>query len=78
MKIVGIFSKAEQKVGFKLAGIESKVAFSREEVMGLIEKVKENEGIGILVIDKEIYNFAVKEFDELEQSKMPLLLKVDK
>lgn len=78
MKIVGIFSKAEQKIGFKLAGIESKVASSREEVIRLIEKVKENEKIGILVIDKDIYNLAVNEFDELESRKMPLLLKIDK
>lgn len=76
MKIIGIFDEPEQKIGFQLAGIESGIVNTRDEVLQLLEKI--NEEIGILVINTNIYNLAPKEFDNIQKRRLPLLLKIDK
>lgn len=74
MKILGIFSRREEQVGYRLSGMDTKLVKNQNE----LEKVLTNiEGVGILVIDNNVYNLLPEKFDKLEKKRIPLLLKVD-
>lgn len=62
MKIVGLFNRMEEKVGFRLAGIDSKLVKSKEELNTIIDGLKTKKDIGILIISKTIYEFDVSLF----------------
>ena len=76
MKIVGIFNKKEEEVGFRLSGIDSKYVKTTDNLTKLLNELKQNNNIGILVISKDIYNLLPEEFDKIQKQKLPLLLKL--
>lgn len=74
MKILGIFSIKEEQVDYRLSGMDTKLVKDKNE----LEEVLTNlEGVGILVIDNNVYNLLPEKFDKLEKKRIPLLLKVD-
>ena len=74
MKILGIFSRKEEQDGYRLSGMDTKLVKDKNE----LEEVLTNlEGVGILVIDNNVYNLLPEKFDKLEKKRIPLLLKVD-
>lgn len=77
MKIVGLFNRMEEKVGFRLAGIDSKLVKSKEELNTIIDGLKTKKDIGILIISKTIYEFDVSLFKKIEENKYPLLQVID-
>ncbi|MFR2570411.1 MAG: V-type ATP synthase subunit F [Clostridia bacterium] len=77
MKIVGIFNKKEEEVGFRLSGIDSKYVKTTDNLTKLLNELKQNNNIGILVISKDIYNLLPEEFDKIQKQKLPLLLKLN-
>ena len=77
MKIVGLFNRMEEKVGFRLAGIDSKLVKSKEELNTIIDRLKTKKDIGILIISKTIYEFDVSLFKKIEENKYPLLQIID-
>ncbi len=77
MKIVGLFNRMEEKVGFRLAGIDSKLVKSKEELNTIIDGLKTKKDIGILIISKTIYEFDVSLFKKIEENKYPLLQIID-
>ena len=77
MKIVGIFNKKEEEVGFRLSGIDSKYVKTTDNLTKLLNELKQNNNIGILVISKDIYNLLPEEFDIIQKQKLPLLLKLN-
>ena len=77
MKIVGIFDKREERVGFRLAGIETNIIKSKEELTNKLNSINNSKDIGILVINNNIFNLMPDEFKKIEKRQLPLLLKID-
>ena len=74
MKILGIFSRREEQVGYRLSGMDTKLVKDKNELEEVLTKLK---WVIILVIDNNVYNLLPEKFDKLEKKKIPLLLKVD-
>ena len=74
MKILGIFSRREEQFGYRLSGMDTKLVKDKNELEEVLTNLK---GVGILVIDNNVYNLLPEKFDKLEKKKIPLLLKVD-
>ena len=77
MKIVGIFDKREEQVGFRLAGIETNIIKSKEELTNKLNSINNSKDIGILVINNNIFNLMPDEFKKIEKRQLPLLLKIE-
>lgn len=77
MKIVGIFDKREEQAGFRLAGIETNIIKSKEELTNKLNSINNSKDIGILVINNNIFNLMPDEFKKIEKRQLPLLLKID-
>ena len=77
MKIVGIFDKREEQVGFRLAGIETNIIKSKEELTNKLNSINNSKDIGILVINNNIFNLMPDELKKIEKRQLPLLLKID-
>jgi len=77
LKIVGIFDKREEQVGFRLAGIETNIIKSKEELTNKLNSINNSKDIGILVINNNIFNLMPDEFKKIEKRQLPLLLKID-
>ena len=76
MKIVGIFNKKEETVGFRLSGLDSNFIKTSEDLSEFLKKLKQDTDIGLLVISQEIYNLLPEEFDKIQKQKLPLLLRL--
>lgn len=77
MKMFCISDNIDTALGLKLTGIESVVLQNEEEIQNQINKVLENNEIGILIYTENIYKMAKNEFDEIrEKYNMPLLVKI--
>lgn len=77
MKIVGIFNKKEEEISFRLSGIETNLVQQKDELINLLEKLNKDTNIGILVINNDIYKLLPKEFDEMQEKRLPLILKLN-
>lgn len=76
MKIVGIFNKKEETVGFRLSGLDSNFIQTSEDLSEFLKKLKQDTDIGLLVISQQIYNLLPEEFDKIQKQKLPLLLRL--
>ena len=76
MKIVGIFNKKEEAVGFRLSGIETNFIQDKAELLEFLKNLNKDTNVGILVINNDIYHLLPEEFDKIEQAQLPLLLKL--
>lgn len=77
MKIVGIFNKKEDEIGFRLSGMETNLVQKKEELINLLEELNKDTNIGILVINDDIYKLLPQEFDKMKEKKLPLILKLN-
>lgn len=77
MKMYCISDNLETAIGLKLTGIDAVVIQEKNEIEKEIEKVLENENVGILIITEKIYEIAEHRLDEIkEKLKIPLLVKI--
>ena len=77
MKIVGIFNKKEEEIGFRLSGMETNLIQEKEKLINLLENLNKDSNIGILVINDGIYKLLPQEFDKMKEKRLPLLLKLN-
>ena len=77
MKIVGIFNKKEEEIGFRLSGMETNLLQEKEKLINLLENLNKDTNIGILVINDDIYKLLPQEFDKMKEKRLPLLLKLN-
>ena len=77
MKIVGIFNKKEEEIGFRLSGMETNLIQEKEKLINLLENLNKDTNIGILVINDDIYKLLPQEFDKMKKKRLPLLLKLN-
>ncbi len=77
MKIYCISDSLETAIGMKLAGVESVVLNSKDEIDKKIDEVSNNQDIGILVISKEIYQMSKEKLDNIIKFKRtPLVIQI--
>ena len=77
MKIYCISDSLETAIGMKLAGVESVVLNSKDEIEKKIDEVSNNQDIGILVISKEIYQMSKEKLDNIiEFKRTPLVIQI--
>ena len=77
MKIYCISDSLETAIGMKLAGVESVVLNSKDEIDKKIDEVSNNQDIGILVISKEIYQMSKEKLDNIiEFKRTPLVIQI--
>jgi len=77
LKIVGIFNKKEEEIGFRLSGMETNLIQEKEKLINLLENLNKDTNIGILVINDDIYKLLPQEFDKMKEKRLPLLLKLN-
>ncbi len=77
MKIVGIFNRKEKQIGFRLAGMETNLIHNKDELEEKLGHIMDNSDVGILVINKEVFDLLPEEFKKIEKRQLPLLLKID-
>ena len=77
MKSYLISDNVDTAVGMKMAGIESVVLHKREEIIEKIQELKNDKGIGIIIITEKI---AILIRDEVSKIKLgrekPLLVEI--
>ncbi len=77
MKMYCITDHIDTAIGLKLTGIEAVVVQEKEDIENQLQKVLENETIGILIVTENIYEIAKQQLDEIKQKfKMPLLVRI--
>lgn len=77
MKMYCISDNIETAVGLKLTGIDATVVQEKDEIENQIEKILENDSVGILIVTEKIYEMAKQSLDEIkEKLKLPLLVKI--
>lgn len=77
MKMYCITDHIDTAIGLKLTGVEAVVVQEKEDIENQLQKVLENETIGILIVTENIYEIAKQQLDEIKQKfKMPLLVRI--
>ena len=77
MRIVGIFNKKEEQIGFRLAGMETNLIHDKDELEEKLDKILDNPNIGILLVNADVFNLLPDKFEKIEKRQLPLLLKID-
>lgn len=76
MKMYGISQDIDTAVGLRLTGIQTTVANEKEEVDTQIDKVLQDENIGILIVTETIYEMAKTKLEKIRQNrKLPLIVR---
>ena len=77
MKMYCISHDIDTAVGLKLTGIETVVAQEKTKSDSEIDKILQDETIGILVYTDKIYEFSKEKLDFIKQNrKTPLLVQI--
>ena len=76
MKIYCIADNIDTALGLKLAGSDSVVAESSEEVEKELEKVIQNSEIGFLGITKKVYESSKVKIDEIRYKRKLTLITI--
>lgn len=77
MKMYCISDNMDTALGLKLAGIDTVFLQEKEEIETQINKILQEENVGILIVTDTIYELAKAKLDGIRQKlKMPLLVKI--
>lgn len=77
MKIFLISDNTHTLAGMRLSGIEGVVVHEREEILKELEKVKEEQDIGILLITELLVERVQPEINEMKlSSKLPIIVEI--
>jgi len=77
MKIFLISDNTHTLTGMRLSGIEGVVVHEREEILQELEKAKEDEDIGILLITELLMEKVQPELNEMKLShKFPIIVEI--
>lgn len=77
MKIIGIFNKREEQIGFRLGGMETNLIQNKNELEEKLADIMQSTDVGILVISKEIFDLLPQRFEKIQKGQIPLLLRID-
>ena len=77
MKIFLISDNTHTLAGMRLAGIEGVVVHEKKEILGELEKVKNNKDFGIILITELLVERVQSEIDEMKISKnLPIIVEI--
>ncbi len=77
MKIFLISDNTHTLAGMRLAGVEGVVVHEREEILKELEKIKEKEDLGILLITELLVERVQEEINEIKLSvKLPIVVEI--
>ncbi len=78
MKMFCISNDVDTAVGLRLTGIETTVVQEKEEAEQQIDRILQDETIGILIVTEPIYEMAKPKLEDIRKNrKMPLLVKIE-
>ncbi len=77
MKIFAICDNIDTNIGLRLAGVDGVVVHEKEEVLDAIDKAREDEDLGILIITRKLAEKVPDIIDELKLSvSLPLIVEI--
>ncbi len=77
MKIFLISDNTHTLAGMRLAGVEGVVVHEREDILRELEKIKEKEDLGILLITELLAERVQAEINEIKLSvKLPIVVEI--
>lgn len=77
MKAFIISDNTDSLVGMKMAGIKGTMAHTKDEVLRVLEDIKNNEEIGIIIITEKAANLVPEELNQMKLSKSgPLIVEI--
>lgn len=77
MKMYCITDSVDTAVGLKLTGIDTVVLEDKEEIEKNIDKVLEDQSIGILIVTDKIQELASDKLENIRNNyKVPLVVKI--
>lgn len=67
----------DSSLGFKLSGIETQEAVTRQEALEGLRVAAATEGVGVIIITSKIYSLIKDEADEIgRKNQFPLILEI--
>ena len=67
----------DSSLGFKLSGIETREAVTRQEALEALQVAGATDGVGIIIITSRVYALVKAEADEISQkNQFPLILEI--
>ncbi|MDV3429018.1 MAG: V-type ATP synthase subunit F [Bacillota bacterium] len=77
MKTYLISDNVDTYVGLKISGILGEVAHTKEEVLGILERLRKDKEIGIIIITEKIGDLIPEEVTKIKLEKtFPLLVEI--
>lgn len=77
MKVFLISDNTHTLTGMRLSGVEGVVVHKREEILKELEKVREEQDIGILLITELLVERVQSELNEMKLSrKLPIIVEI--
>lgn len=77
MKMYLISDNIDTLVGLKIAGINGEVIHEKKEILECIEKIRNREDIGIIIITEKISKLIPDKINEIKTSKyLPLIVEI--
>lgn len=74
MRIFLISDNTHTLAGMRLAGVEGVVVHEREEIMHELKRIREEKGLGILIITELLAEKVATEINEMKLSKNPPII----
>ncbi len=67
----------DSSLGFRLSGIETREAVTRQEALEALQVAAATEGVGIIIVTSRVYALIKEEADEVShKNQFPLILEV--
>ncbi|MDD2703499.1 MAG: V-type ATP synthase subunit F [Candidatus Omnitrophica bacterium] len=67
----------DSSLGFKLSGIETLEAVTRQEALEALRVAGATDGVGVIIITSRVYAFIKEEADEIShKNQFPLILEI--
>ena len=77
MKMYLISDNIDTLVGLKIAGINGEVIHEKKEILECIERIRNREDIGIIIITEKISKLIPDKINEIKTSKyLPLIVEI--
>lgn len=78
MKIIAFVNQTDKQIGYRLAGIDSKLVNNQEELSQELKKIDQSQDIGIIVINPIIYQWKQEEWEKRMNRQIPVIVVLDK
>lgn len=78
VKIIAFVNQTDKQIGYRLAGIDSKLVNNQEELSQELEKIDQSQDIGIIVINPIIYQWKQEEWEKRMNRQIPVIVVLEK